>query len=133
MSDASNKYEQWLESEAARLVAMERTDTDTIRALLVLSCHSSPLARQFFADRLDSEALLGVLLALAVDDYSGDAQMTAADWVSQFPPAMLAPHAATLAVVAANEWDSVAFHARQALEALEQYQSADPLALDDVN
>ena len=60
MADASNNYVQWLESEAARLVAMERTDTETIRALLVLSCHSSPLARRFFADRLDSEALLSV-------------------------------------------------------------------------
>ena len=145
MADASNNYgnysnydnyggyEQWLESEAARLVATGGTDTDTIRALLVLSCHSSPLARRFFADRLDSEALLGVLLALAVDDYSGDAQMTASYWVSQFPPAMLAPHAATLAVVAANDWDSVAIHARQALETLGQYRSAVPLVLDDVN
>ena len=124
MSDASNNYgnygnyKQWLESEAARLVATGRADTETVRDLLILSCHSSPLARRFFKDRLNSEELLNVLLALAVDDYSGDAQMTASYWVSEFPPALLAPHATTLAAVAANEWDSVAIHAREALEAL---------------
>lgn len=123
MADASNNYgnyEQWLESEAARLVATGGADTDTVRGLLILSCHSSPLARRFFKDRLNSEELLNVLLALAVEDYSGDAQMTAAYWVSEFPPAMLAPHAATLAAVAANEWDSVAIHARQTLAELGQ-------------
>lgn len=139
MADASNNYgnygnyEQWLESEAARLVATGGADTDTVRGLLILSCHSSPLARRFFEDRLNSEELLKVLLALAVDDYSGDAQMTASYWVSEFPPALLAPHATTLAAVAANEWDSVAIHAREALEALGQHGSADPLALDGVN
>lgn len=118
MAEASSDYERWRESEAARLVGTGRADTDTVRELLVLACHSSPVARRFFEDRLDSEELLGVLLGLAIEDYSGDAQMTASYWVSRFPASMLAPHAAELAAVAANEWDSVAVHARRALAAL---------------
>lgn len=112
------KYEQWRESEAARLLATGRADTDTIRELLILSCHSSPLAEQFFEDRLGSEGLLCALLGLAVDDYSGDAQMTASFWVSRFPIDMLASHAVELETVAANEWDSVSVHARRALAAV---------------
>ncbi len=117
---APSDYEWWRETEAARLIATGLADTDTVRELLILSCHSSPLAERFFEDRLDSAELLGVLLGLAVEDYSGDAQMTASYWLSRFPPDMLAPHAAELAAVAANEWDSVAVHARRALAALGQ-------------
>jgi hypothetical protein len=117
---APGDYERWRESEAARLIDTGRADTDSVRELLILSCHSSPLARRFFEDRLGSEPLLSVLLGLAVEDYSGDAQMTASYWVSRFPAGMLAPHAAELAAVAANEWDSVAVHARRALAALGQ-------------
>ena len=114
--ETPDNYTQWREAEAARLAMLGRIDTETVRGLLILSCHSSPLAHRFFEERLDNEELLSVLLALAVEDYSGDAQMTASYWVSQFPPAMLAPHATELAAVAANEWGSVAVHAREALE-----------------
>ena len=120
MAEALSDYERWRETEAARLVGTGRADADTVRELLILACHSSPAARRFFEERLGSGELLGVLLGLAVEDYSGDAQMTAAYWVSRFPPASLAPHAAELAAVAANEWDSVAVHGRRALAALGQ-------------
>jgi hypothetical protein len=77
VADSPSDRGRWQESEAARLVATGRTDTDTVRGLLILACRSSPLARRFFEDRLGSEELLSVLLGLAADDYSGDAQMTA--------------------------------------------------------
>ncbi len=109
-------YSAWRESKAAEWLATGRSDTDTVRELLILACHSSPLACRFFEDRLDSEGLLKTMLGLAVEDYSGDAQMTASYWVSRFPPRMLAPHIAVLTEVASNEWDSVAVHARRALE-----------------
>ena len=118
MAESFGDYERWREAEAARLVATGRADTDTVRELLVLSCHSSPAARQFFETRLNSEELLGVLLGLALEDYSGDAQMTASYWVSRFPPSLLASHVPELEAVAANEWDSVAVHGRRALEAV---------------
>ena len=124
MAESLSDYERWRESEAARLIDTGRADTDTVRELLILSCHSSPLAERFFEDRLGSEPLLDVLLGLAVEDYSGDAQMTASYWVSRFPPSMLAPHAAKLVAVAANEWDSVSVHARRALEAVAQQRQA---------
>jgi len=101
-------YERWRESEATRLVATGRLDTDTVRELLVLSCHSSPLARRFFEERLGTEELLVVLLGLAVEDYSGDAQMTASYWLSQFSVDRLAAHVPELESVAANEWSSAA-------------------------
>jgi hypothetical protein len=70
--------------------------------------------------------VLRVLLGLAVDDYSGDAQMTASYWAARFPPALLAPYSAALTAVAANEWDSVSVHARRALEAIAQQAHAAP-------
>jgi hypothetical protein len=117
VAELLSDYEQRGESEAARLVALGRVDADTVRELLILSCHSSPLAEQFFEGRLGSEQLLRVLLGLAVDDYSGDAQMTASYWVSRFPSGMLMSHLQSLEAIAANEWDSVAVHARKALKA----------------
>jgi hypothetical protein len=90
------EYERWRESEAERLIASGRVDTDTVRELLILTCHSSPLARQFFKDRLGNEATLSVLLGLAIEGYSGDAQMTASYWVSQFPADLLRLHVSEL-------------------------------------
>jgi hypothetical protein len=118
MAEAPDDYERWRESEAARLIASGRADTDTVRELLILYCHSSPLAHQFFEERLGSEGLLKVLLKLATDDYSGDAQMTASYWVSRFSPGMLAAHVPELEAIAANEWGSVAVHAKRAVEAV---------------
>jgi hypothetical protein len=112
------KYERWREAEAARLIATGRVDTDTVRELLILSCHSSSLAKQFFESRLGEDGLLKVLLGLATEDYSGDAQMTASYWVSRFPVEMLSRHVPALEVVAANEWGSVSVHAQRALAAL---------------
>ena len=130
MAESRGNYEPWRESEVARLIDTGHADTDTVRKLLIMSCHSSPLARRYFEDRLDCKTLLGVLLGLAVEDYSGDAQMTASYWVSRFPPSMLTPHAAALAAVAANEWDSVSVHARRAQEAIAQQMRAEPGAAD---
>ena len=70
-------YEQWRETEVQRLLATGYTDRDTIRQLLIFACHSSPQARGFFADRTPDATLLDMLLDIAVEDYSGDAQMTA--------------------------------------------------------
>ena len=111
-------YEQWRETEAGRLLATGLNDRDTIRQLLILACHSSLLARGFFADHTSDAALLDMLLDIAVDDYSGDAQMTASEWVSQFPVELLASRASRLETVAACEIDSVAAPAREALGAV---------------
>lgn len=118
MAESPADYDCWRETEAARLVATGRMDTDSVRQLLILECHSSPLARQFFEDRLSNGELLNILIRLAVDDYSGDAQMTGSYWVSRFPVSMLKTHIAQLEVIAANDWDSVAVHARKVLEAI---------------
>jgi hypothetical protein len=64
--ESPGDYERCREREAARLVASARVDTETVRELLVLSCHSSPLADQFFETHQSSEELLDVLLGLAV-------------------------------------------------------------------
>ena len=126
MAQTLTDYEQWREADAERLIATGGTDIDAVRELLVLSCRSSPLADRFFECRLSSEPLLSVLLGLAVEDYSSDAQMTASYWVSRFPRDMLVPHAAALAAVAANEWESVSVHARKVLEAVTQQRPAKP-------
>lgn len=116
----SGDHEARRESKAAQLVATGSTGADTVQELLILSCHSSPLANRFFEDRLGNEGLLKTLLGLALEDYSGDAQMTASYWVSRFPPDMLTPHVAVLTEIASNKWDSVSVHARRALVAVAQ-------------
>jgi hypothetical protein len=118
VADSPPHFERRVAAEAAQLLATNRIDADTVRELLILDCHSSPLARRFFEDGLESEELLTVLVRLAVDDYSGDAQMTGSYWVSRFPVGMLKLHVAELEAIASNEWDSVAVHARKALEAV---------------
>jgi hypothetical protein len=110
-------------------VASGSIDTDTVRELLILSCHSSPLAQQFFEAHLNSEELLAVLLGLAVEDYSGDAQMTASYWASRFPSSLLAPHVLKLEAIAVNDWGSVSIHARRALEAIHNGPPAPDVAL----
>ena len=111
-------YEQWCESEVERLLATGRTDRATIRQLLVFTCASSPLASGFFVERCRDTALLDMLLDIAVEDYSGDAQMAASHWVSQYPTELLAEHVSVLETIAACEVDSVAGPAREALEAV---------------
>lgn len=113
-----NTYEQWRETEVERLLATGHTDRDTIRQLLVFACHSSPQARGFFAGHTEDAALLDSLLDIAVEDYSGDAQMTASHWVSQFPAELLAKRMSILEAIAVCENDSVAAPAREALEAV---------------
>ncbi len=116
-------YSQWRESEAARLINSGRSDRDTVRELLVLSCHSSPLAAGFFAARTEDATLLDMLLDIAVDDYSGDAQMTASHWASQFSMDLLSARMPVLEVLAANEIDSIAVPAREALMAVQKARS----------
>jgi hypothetical protein len=107
--------DDWWEMEAVKLIEHGRTDVDTVRELLILACHSSPIAKSYFAERLNHEALLKTLIILATEDYSGDAQMTASYWLSRFSKDLLVHHKAELAVIATNEWDSVAVHARRAI------------------
>lgn len=92
---------------------------EIVRNLLVFDCHSSPTARNFFESHLGDEALLHTLLNMAIDDYSGDAQRTAAYRVSLQPSDLLASDVEELRRIAANEWNSVAGHARRALLKLE--------------
>jgi hypothetical protein len=117
VNDVSD-YDQWREGEATRLVASGAVDTNTVRELLVLACHSSPVAGAFFTERLDDAQLLTVLLGIATEDDSGDAQMTASYWVSQFPHQVLRSHLPELEAIAVNEWGSVTEHARRTLVAL---------------
>lgn len=118
--EPSDNYGRWCSAEVARLLGTAKIDTETVRELLIFSCHSTPPADQFFADRLGDQHLLQILLNLAIEDYSGDAQMSASYWISQFAPEMLVPHVRELIQIANNEWDSVAVHARRALESLQQ-------------
>jgi hypothetical protein len=119
MGTGESSYDEYRELQVAALVARGQVDRDTVRELLVWSCHSSPAADDFFKRHLGDEALLDLLLDIAVDDYSGDAQMTAAYWVSQYPTALLRPRCSRLEQVAANEWDSVSLHAQEALRLME--------------
>jgi hypothetical protein len=120
MSDSTSEYVLRRESEAARIIASNQCGVDSVRELLVLECHSSPLAKQYFEERLNVEAMLRTLLGIAFEDYSGDAQMTASYWVSRFPAQMLKNHIVELGTIATNEWDSVAVHARRALEQIKK-------------
>jgi hypothetical protein len=71
---------------------------DHIRETLISACHSSNEADNFFRLHLDNPKLLALLVHIAKDDkdYGGDAPMTAAYYVSEFPPQMLEQHEQTL-------------------------------------
>ena len=118
MAESQSDFERRLEAQVAALVATEKFDIETVRELLILDCHSSPTARRFFENHIDNQEILAVLIQLAIDDHSGDAQMNASYWISRFSVGMLKAYITQLATIASNEWDSVAVHARKALEAV---------------
>jgi hypothetical protein len=118
VAESQSDFERRLEAQAAVLVATKGFDIETVRELLILECHSSPTARRFFENHIDNREILAVLIQLAIDDYSGDAQMNASYWISRFPVGMLKVYITQLETIASNEWDSVAVHARKSLEAV---------------
>lgn len=100
---------------------------DEIYPYLIQSLHSSKSAEDFFCSHLDDERLLSTLLEVALTDESDDARMEASFWVSQFAADLLEPVKEKLERLSQDGWESVAGHARVALEKIaniETYQTA---------
>ena len=87
---------------------------------LIQSLHSSNDAEDFFRNRLQEEAMLATLIEIALEDESDDARMEAAFWVSQFAADLLEPHENDLMRLSRVNWESIANHARTALNKLTQ-------------
>jgi hypothetical protein len=88
---------------------------DNIRNLLIDSVHSKTETKDFFKNRLKDEALLNILIEIAIDDYSGDARMEASYWISQFEVKLLNRVESSLLVLQKDELDSIACHSFIAL------------------
>ncbi|GFP78429.1 hypothetical protein [Clostridium fungisolvens] len=88
---------------------------DRIRVLLIDSVHSKIDAKDFFEKNLNSGELLNILIEFAVDDYSGDARMEAAYWISRFETILLKNVEKDLLRIQEDELDSIACHILVAL------------------
>jgi len=100
---------------------------EEIYPYLIQSLHSSKSAEDFFCRHLDDERLLAVLLDVALTDESDDARMEASFWVSRFAADLLEPFKENLQRLSQDGWESIAMHARAALEKIaeiETYQTA---------
>ncbi|WCF09247.1 hypothetical protein NDS46_04925 [Paenibacillus thiaminolyticus] len=90
-------------------------DNKHIRNLLIDSTHSIPEANTFFEERLNDKALLDILVDFALDDYSGDASMTASYWISKFSENLLVTIEDQLLILQDYELDNISVHAWIAL------------------
>lgn len=65
---------------------------NSLREKLIASLHSDRKAESFFAERLDDQKLLLELCNICAphDEYSNDARMAAAFYISQYPAELLA-------------------------------------------
>lgn len=88
---------------------------DRIRFLLIDSVHSKTDAKDLFANNLNNSELLNILIEFAVDDYSGDARMEAAYWISRFETILLKNVEKELLRIQEDELDSIACHILVAL------------------
>ncbi|MBK1812664.1 hypothetical protein JHL18_18755 [Clostridium sp. YIM B02505] len=88
---------------------------DIIRGLLIDSVHSKTEAKDFFTKNLNSSELLNMLVEVAIDDYSGDARMEAAYWISKFDTTLLKSIEKDLLRIQEDELDSIACHILVAL------------------
>ena len=88
---------------------------DRIRGLLIDSVHSKIDAKDFFEKNLNNSKLLDVLIEFAVDDYSGDARMEAAYWISRFETILLKNVEKDLLKIQEDELDNIACHILVAL------------------
>ncbi len=88
---------------------------DRIRDLLIDSVHSKIEAKDFFVKNLNNSELLNILVEFAVDDYSGDARMEAAYWISKFDITLLESIENDLLRIQEDELDSIVCHILVAL------------------
>ena len=88
---------------------------DRIRGLLIDSVHSKIEAKDFFEENTNNSKLLNILIEFAVDDYSGDARMEAANWISRFDTILLKNVEKDLLRLQEDELDSIACHILVAL------------------
>lgn len=88
---------------------------DNIRCLLIDSVYSKNDAKDFFAKNLNNSELLNILVEIAVDDYSGDARMEAAYWISKFDTILLKNIEKDLLSIQEDELDSIVCHILVAL------------------
>ena len=88
---------------------------DKIRCLLIDSVHSKIEAKDFFRINLSNSELLNILVEFAVDDYSGDARMEAAYWISKFDSTLLESIEKDLLRIQEDELGSIVCHILVAL------------------
>lgn len=88
---------------------------ERIRDLLIDSVHSKTEAKDFFGKNLNNSELLNILVEFAADDYSGDARMEAAYWISKFDITLLESIENDLLRIQEDELDSIVCHILVAL------------------
>ncbi|HEX9062598.1 MAG TPA: hypothetical protein VF941_20695 [Clostridia bacterium] len=84
-------------------VAQDYLGTDEIRELLIADSGNDGTAKQFFANSIDSKHILNILLEIVKEDYSTDARINGAYWISQFNIELLKEVEDTLLVLQKQE------------------------------
>lgn len=90
-------------------------DKDNLRELLIDALHSSEDANRYFEENLTNKRLLDILIEFADDDYSSDASMSAAYWISRFSNELLHGVEDKLLELQSNELDNIVVHILVAL------------------
>ena len=80
-----------------------------IRELLIETCYSNEQACAFFEERLEDDALLEILVSIAIDedDYGGDAPMASGDFIPRYPAESLKKYEQQFLGILESEWASV--------------------------
>ncbi|WP_024330164.1 hypothetical protein [Simiduia agarivorans] len=80
-----------------------------IRELLIETCYSNEQAATFFEQRLEDEALLAILVTIALDedDFGGDAPMASGDYIPRYPTECLKNYEPQFLAILESEWASV--------------------------
>lgn len=81
---------------------------DNVRELLICTVMSNNSVEwEYFNNHLDDPSLLIMLIEIAKDDYSGDARMQAAYWISKFDIQILSKVETDLLILQNDELDSI--------------------------
>ena len=103
---------------ASAAIARGHHDPVNLRDLLIWTTSKTTcsMVEEYFQKHLDDQTLLGALFAIAEEgEDCGDAPWAAANTISEFPSAMLAPYKARLVALSNHEWSYLSTPAAQAL------------------
>jgi hypothetical protein len=112
------EYRAFTVKTASAAIAKGHHDPANLRELLIWTTSKTTCAmvEEYFRGHLDDKQLLEALFSIAEEgEDNGDAPWAAANTISEFPAAMLAPHKARLVTLSNHPWSYLSTPAAHAL------------------